>query len=80
MCLIEGSEHIFSEVIQSIFMKYFLVIARHTRTEPIKFERSKFIDDVTKNRQNLKKTPFIYMERTFKKSYLCYFSINVFTI
>ena len=52
MCLIEGSEHIISEV---IFMKCFPVIARHTRIQPIKFERSKFIDDVTKNRQNLKK-------------------------
>ena len=55
MCLIEGSEHIYSEVIQSIIMKYFHVIATQTRTEPIKFERSKFIDDVTKNLQNLKK-------------------------
>ena len=68
MCLIEGSEHIkfYSEVIQSIIMKYFHVIATHTRTEPIKFERSKFIDDVTKNRQNLnKRHSFVQVWRGF---------------
>ena len=46
---------IFSEVLSSIIMIFFHMIPTLTRTEPIKFERSSSIDDVTKNRQSLKK-------------------------